>query len=173
VLIVGDGTDDLVPEGDGLVSSSPSLGLAVLTADCASIAMGSREGVFGAVHAGWRGLLGGVVEVAASAMRELGATTVHGAMGPTIHPECYPFSEGDLATVAARYGDGVRSVASTGQPALDLPGTVAAAFDRAGVELVPGVDGCTACDPRYFSYRGSAEVERQALVVWSTARGDR
>jgi hypothetical protein len=173
VLIVGAGPDDRVPEGDGLVSSSPSLGLAVLTADCGSIALGSREGVFGAVHAGWRGLLAGVVEAAASAMRELGATTVHGALGPTIHPECYPFSEDDLAAVAARYGDGVRSVAATGQPALDLPGALAAAFDRAGIEPVPGVEGCTACDPRYFSHRGDAAVERQALVVWSRAGADR
>jgi hypothetical protein len=179
VLIVGNVGDDgedfpeLAPEGDGLVSASPSLGLAVLTADCASIALGSPEGVFGAVHAGWRGLLGGVVEAAASAMRGLGATTVHGAVGPTIHPECYPFSEPDLAAVAARYGDGVRARASTGLPALDLPGTVLAAFHRAGIDPVPGVDTCTACDGRYFSHRAGAAVDRQALVVWSTGGGNR
>jgi hypothetical protein len=169
VRIVDDQSDDDCPDGDGLVSSSPSVGLAVLTADCASIAVGSPEGVFAAVHAGWRGLVGGVVEAAAEAMRNLGATTLHGAVGPTVHPECYPFSEADLARVAARYGDGVRAVASGGQPALDLPGTVAAAFQRAGIQPVPGLDACTACDDRYFSHRGRAEPERQGLVVWSTA----
>jgi hypothetical protein len=157
------------PEGDGLVSASPSVGLAVLTADCAAIALGSDEGVFAAVHAGWRGLLGGVVEAAARAMRGLGATTVHGVVGPTIHAECYPFSEADLDSVAWRYGDGVRSVSAAGQPALDLPATVSAAFDAAGVRPVPGVDACTSCDDRYFSHRGRAEVDRQAMVVWSTA----
>ncbi len=157
------------PEGDGLVSDSPSVGLVVLTADCASIALGSDEGVFAAVHAGWRGLLGGVVEAAANAMRGLGATTVRGAMGPTIHAECYPFSAVDLDSVASRYGDGVRSVTATGQAALDLPATVAAAFHRADVVGVAGLDVCTSCDDRYFSHRGRAEVERQALVVWSTA----
>jgi copper oxidase (laccase) domain-containing protein len=171
VLIVGSGPDDRCPEGDGLVSSSPSVGLAVLTADCASIAVGSPEGVFAAVHAGWRGLMGGVVEAAAAAMRDLGATTLHGAVGPTIHPECYPFSEADLSAVAARYGDGVRAVASNGQPALDLPGTVTAAFQRAAIRAIPGLDVCTACDDRYFSHRGRAEPERQALVVWSSAGG--
>jgi hypothetical protein len=171
VLIVGEGPDDWGREGDGLVASSPSVGLAVLTADCASIALGSPEGVFAAVHAGWRGLTGGVVEAAAAAMRDLGATTLYAALGPTIHPECYPFSEADLATVAARYGDGVRAVASTGQPALDLPGAVAVAFQRAGILAVPGLDACTACDHRYFSHRRQAEPERQALVVWSTAGG--
>jgi hypothetical protein len=158
-----------LPEGDGLVSASPPVGLAVLTADCAAIALGSDEGVFAAVHAGWRGLLGGVVEAAAGAMRGLGATAVHGAVGPVIHAECYPFSDVDLESVAARYGDGVRSVSATGQPALDLPAAVAAAFDAAGVRPVPGVEACTSCDDRYFSHRGRAEAERQAMVVWSTA----
>ncbi len=156
-------------EGDGVVSASASVGLAVLTADCAAIALGSDDGVFAAVHAGWRGLLGGVVEAAARAMRDLGATTVRGAVGPTIHAECYPFSDVDLDAVAARYGDGVRSVSATGQPALDLPATVAAALAAAGVRPVPGVDACTSCDDRYFSHRGRAEVDRQAMVVWSTA----
>jgi polyphenol oxidase len=161
---------DRFPEGDGLVSASPSVGLAVLTADCASIALGSEEGVFAAVHAGWRGLLEGVVEAAANAMRGLGATAVHGAVGPTIHAECYPFSEVDLDPVAARYGDDVRALTATGQAALDLPATVAAAFRAAGVHRVPGIEACTSCDDRYFSHRGRAEGERQALVVWSTAR---
>lgn len=173
MLIVAESDDDPCPEGDGLVSSSPSVGLAVLTADCASIAMGSPEGVFAAVHAGWRGLMGGVVEAAAGAMRDLGATTLYGAVGPTIHPECYPFSEADLSRVAAGYGDEVRATASNGQPALDLPGTVAAAFQRAGIRAVPGLDACTACDDRYFSHRERADPERQGLVVWSTAGGGR
>lgn len=158
-----------LPDGDGSVSTSPSVGLAVLTADCAAIALGSDEGIFAAVHAGWRGLLGGVVEAAAETMRGLGATSVHGAVGPTIHAECYPFSDVDLDSVAARYGDGVRSVSANGQAALDLPATVTAALAAAGVRPAPGVDVCTSCDDRYFSHRGRADVERQAMVVWSTA----
>jgi copper oxidase (laccase) domain-containing protein len=162
-----------VLEGDGMVSASPSAGLAILTADCASIALGSEEGVFAAVHAGWRGLLGGVIEVATVAMRDLGATVVHGALGPTIHAECYEFSEDDLASVAARYGDGIRSVTSGGRPALDVPAAVAAAFDGANVCPVPGIDACTSCSDRYFSHRGRRDDGRQALVVWSMAESPR
>ncbi len=162
-----------VLEGDGMVSASPSAGLAILTADCASIALGSEEGVFAAVHAGWRGLLGGVIEVATAAMRDLGATVVHGALGPTIHAECYEFSEDDLASMAARYGGGIRSVTSGGRPALDVPAVVAAAFDGANVCPVPGIDACTSCSDRYFSHRGRRDDGRQALVVWSMAESPR
>jgi YfiH family protein len=159
--------------GDALVSDAPSLALAILTADCASIALGSPEGVFGAVHAGWRGLVAGVVEEAVAAMWSLGATGVVGALGPCIHPECYEFSEPDLDQVAARYGPAVRGRTSSGRSALDLPAAVSASLAGAGVrqatEVVAGT-ACTACAGGYFSHRARRDRGRQALVVWSAAQ---
>ncbi len=155
-------------EGDALVGEGPGSAVAVLTADCGSIALGSTEGVFAAVHAGWRGLTGGVVEVAVAAMRERGATTVVGALGPCIHPECYEFSPHDLDQVAAVYGDGVRGRTSDGHPALDLPAAVSAALVAAGAAEATGTEACTACGDGYFSHRARGDRGRQALVVWST-----
>ncbi len=155
--------------GDGLVSVAPTASLAVLTADCASIALGSEQGVFGAVHAGWRGLAAGVVEATVEAMRARGAQAIVGALGPCIHPWCYQFSDPDLGRVAARYGDGVRGRTSEGRPALDIPAAVSAALAASAVAQVAGVDACTACAGGYFSHRARADRGRQALVVWSTA----
>ncbi|HEY6622837.1 MAG TPA: polyphenol oxidase family protein [Acidimicrobiales bacterium] len=152
--------------GDGLVSAEPSACVAILTADCASIALGSPEGVYAAVHAGWRGLAAGVIEAAASAMRVLGASALVGALGPCIHAECYAFSEPELRSVADRYGDQVRGLTTPGAPALDVPAAVRAALAGAGITEAPGVDECTACDRRYFSHRARADTGRQALVVW-------
>jgi copper oxidase (laccase) domain-containing protein len=153
--------------GDALVSSAPVVAVAVLTADCAAIALGSREGVFAAVHAGWRGLVGGVVEAAVGAMRGLGATDVVGALGPCIHPGCYEFSEDDLAPVAGVYGRRVRGRTSSGRPALDVPATVSAALAAGGAAEAAGINACTACAGGYFSHRARAESGRQALIVWS------
>ena len=158
-------------EGDALVAGASGVGLAVLTADCASIALGSRQGVFGAVHAGWRGLVAGVVEQAIAGMEALGATEVVGALGPCIHPECYEFSGPDLDRVAARYGDGVRGRTSSGRPALDLPAAVAVALAAGGARQHPGVAACTGCSGGYFSHRARGDVGRQALVVWSAGEG--
>jgi len=157
-------------EGDALVGDGPGSAVAVLTADCGSIALGSTEGVFAAVHAGWRGLTGGVVEAAVAAMRERGATNVVGALGPCIHPECYEFSSHDLDQVAAVYGDRVRGRTSAGNPALDLPAAVSAALVAAGVAEVTGTEACTACGGGYFSHRARGDSGRQALVVWATGR---
>jgi copper oxidase (laccase) domain-containing protein len=164
-VVTGDATEP-VQTGDALVSADPTARLVMLTADCASIALGSPEGIFAAVHAGWRGLAAGVVESAAAAMREAGASAVGGSLGPCIHAECYAFSQPDLSSLVDRYGDLVRGVTSGGGLALDLPATVRAAFACAGVADIPGVDRCTACDVRYFSHRARGDAGRQALIVW-------
>jgi YfiH family protein len=154
---------------DGLVSATPSVALTVLTADCASVALGSAEGVFAAVHAGWRGLVDGVVGSAVRAMRSMGATRVVGALGPCIHAECYEFGAADLDGVAARLGPGVRARTAAGRPALDLPSSVAASLAAADADQVDGVDACTACGAGHFSHRARRDPGRQALVVWSGA----
>ncbi|MDP8992311.1 MAG: polyphenol oxidase family protein [Actinomycetota bacterium] len=159
-------------EGDALVTTRTGLALAVFTADCAPVALGSPEGVLGAVHAGWAGLGAGVLEGTVSVMRSLGATRVVAALGPCIHPECYPFGAGDLDRVAARLGDSVRGVTASGAPALDLPAAVRSALGRAGAELVHDEGACTACAldghrrARYFSHRARGDAQRQAMVVW-------
>lgn len=154
-------------EGDALVSDSPGTALCILTADCAPLALASPEGIFAAVHAGWRGLLAGVVEAAVDRMRGWGATDVVGALGPSIHADCYQFGAADLKAVAAVYGDVVRATDRSGQPALDLPAGIGAALDRAGARRAAGVDACTACGAGWFSHRAHADTGRQALVVWS------
>ena len=154
-------------QGDGLVSADPSVALAVLTADCASIALGSSEGVFGAVHAGWRGLAAGVVSRTVARMRELGALDVVGALGPCIHAECYEFSGPDLDAVCAVVGESARGRTAAGHPALDLPAAVSSVLADSGVRETVGDGACTSCAPGYFSHRGRGDTGRQALVVWS------
>jgi len=155
--------------GDALVSGAPSTGLCVLTADCAAVALGSDEGVFAAVHAGWRGLVGGVVGAAVDAMRAMGATRVVGALGPCVHASCYAFSPDDLDRVAGRLGDTVRGRTGDGRPALDIPAAVSVALSSAGADQTVGVDRCTACAGGYFSHRARGDRGRQALLVWSVA----
>jgi hypothetical protein len=152
--------------GDALVTADAAVAVAVLTADCAPLALASDEGIVAAVHAGWRGLVAGVIDRTAERMRALGATDVVAALGPCIHAECYEFSARDLDEVAAELGDGVRGVTAGGRPALDVPAAVRAGLERAGVRLVHDADVCTACSDGHYSHRARGELERQAVVVW-------
>jgi len=153
-------------EADAAVTTESGVALAVLTADCAPIALASPEGVIGVAHAGWRGLLAGVVEETVTVMRQLGATRVVAARGPCIHAECYEFGADDLDLIAARLGDGVRGRSRGGETALDLPAAVDAALRQCDAELVATVDSCTACSSEYWSWRARQDRHRQASVVW-------
>ncbi len=153
-------------EADAAVTGSPGVALSVVTADCAPIAV--VAGPVGAVvHAGWHGLLGGVIEAAVSAVRELAGPGVspRAVLGPCIHPGSYAFGAEDLDRVAARYGHGVRGRTADGRPALDLPRTVEAALCAAHVPVARTWNADTA-SPSHFSHRTRVDSERQALFLW-------
>jgi polyphenol oxidase len=154
------------PRGDALVSRGTGSCLAVLSADCASVALGSCEGVFAAVHVGWRGLVAGVLERALRTVRAVGATDVWAGLGPCIHPCCYRFDAPEMDLVAQRYGEEARGVTSAGEPALDLPKAVRSALALCGAQVVVDLDRCTACEDDAYSYRARRDEERQALLVW-------
>jgi YfiH family protein len=154
------------PVADGAVSMDPGVALAVVTADCAPVAFASPDGVIGIAHAGWRGLVTGVIEETVSAMRRLGAQSVLAFLGPCIHAECYAFGRSDLDAMAAAFGPIVRAETSHGRPALDIPAAVRVALERAGVQLVADADVCTSCSTDHWSWRARADHGRQATVVW-------
>jgi YfiH family protein len=159
---VGGGAGEV---GDALVAVKPGPALAILTADCAPIALAGDNGVYAAVHAGWRGLQAGVIARAVDRLRARGATAIVAALGPCIHAECYAFSPDDLDLVAAQLGDAARGVTADGGPALDVPAAVRAALASLDVEVAHDADVCTACAPGYFSFRARGEAQRQAMIV--------
>ncbi len=157
--------------GDVILAELGEASPAMFAADCALLGVVSPEGLVAAVHAGWRGLLAGVVETAAAGMRARGASALVAVRGPVIGPECYEFGPAELARLVDAYGDGLAGRASSGQQALDLRAAVAAACARAGIELVATIDVCTGCglgedgEPLYFSHRARRDEGRHALVV--------
>jgi hypothetical protein len=143
-------------EGDALWTDSADDTLAVLSADCVLILLagGDRLGV---AHAGWRGLVAGVVEAAAarSQASELFA-------GPAIGPCCF------------EVGADVREAFERTYPAavvdarhIDLWVATEEAGRRAGVERTDSVRICTSCHPElFFSHRRDRDrTGRQALIA--------
>ena len=175
VVVVGGSDDPADLSGtaaDASVTARTDVALAVHTADCAPLALLARGGI-AAVHAGWRGLRGGVVEAAVAELDRIAPGEITAVLGPCIHPECYEFSEADLATVVEVLGDDVVGTTASGAPALDVPAAVDAALARAGVAPAERLGPCTACDASgHWSHRARQERERQALVVWRTVDAD-
>jgi YfiH family protein len=155
-------------DADGLVTDVPGAVLSVRGADCPMVVLVAREGVIGVAHAGWRGLVGGVLEATVAAMRRRGAACVQAYLGPCITAAHYEFGPDDLAHAKARLGDTVVGATTDGRPALDLPAGVTAALASVGVPLDTSHHRCTAADPALYSHRARREAGRHTAAVWLT-----
>ena len=120
----------------------------VLTADCLPIAV-AGEGAVAMLHAGWRGLAGGVIAVGVRALRELGAEgPLLAAIGPGAGPCCYEVSD-EVHEVFAAFD------ARRGHN-LDLAAIARAQLEQAGVGTVHHIGLCTICSTRRCSTRTGA-----------------
>jgi YfiH family protein len=155
------------PDADALVTTVAGLPLVVQIGDCAPIAIASDTAV-GAVHAGWPGLLAGVIEAAVERLRTIGEGPVRAVLGPCIHPERYEFGAEELERLVARFGPSVASTTAEGAPAFDVPEAVRCALAGVGVDDVEDLGICTSASPDYFSHRRDGDPGRQALVVVRT-----
>ncbi|HEX2737093.1 MAG TPA: laccase domain-containing protein, partial [Acidimicrobiia bacterium] len=153
------------PIADAAVTAADAAVLAVMTADCAPIALVAGRAV-AVVHAGWPGLLAGVVGAAVDALRLLADGPVSAFLGPCVHPEHYEFGAQDLQPFVDRFGPSVESRTAWDTPAFDLPEAVHLTLREQGVERVETVDICTFGSADHFSYRRDGTTGRQALFAW-------
>lgn len=164
VVVVGPGADLAAlgkTQADAIVTDQPGIAIAVLTADCQPILLADAQaGVIGAVHAGWRGALAGVMKSAVGAMADLGATRIRAVIGPTISQRAYEVSEEFMEEFLADDPGHHRFFAGgpNGRPMFDLPSYGLMRLREAGVEA-EWIGHCTYSDPeRFFSYRRSTHL---------------
>ncbi len=149
--------------GDGLATASTGAPISVTTADCAPVVLVAERGV-AVLHAGWRGLLEGIVAEGASLLERIAGGPVATRLGPCIHPLAYEFGSAELAMMVDRFGTTVASQTVDHRPALDMPEAVAVACEQAGYPR-PDVPPCTS-SPNYFSHRTRTDRGRQVAVTW-------
>jgi YfiH family protein len=163
-VVIPDGPVPAPPVADAAVTPVHGLPLAVVTADCAPVALACDDAA-GVAHAGHRGLLAGVLERAVDALRVVGRGPVRALVGPCVHPARYEFSPHDLEPFVARFGTQVAGTTHDDRPALDLPAVVRASLADAGVDEIEEVGTCTAASDAHFSHRRDGRTGRQATVV--------
>lgn len=145
-----------VAEADGHLVREPGLAPLVFVADCLPVALYGPGGL-AMVHAGWRGLAGGIVGDAAEAVEATSA-----AIGPGIGPCCYEVGE-EVLDAFADLGEGI----AAGRM-LDLPEVARRLLAEAGVFRVESAGLCTSCQRElFFSHRRDhGRTGRQAGVAW-------
>ncbi len=152
------------PETDAIVTATPGLALAVLTADCAPILMADPEaGIIGAAHAGWKGALGGIIEAALERMEEAGAARarIQAAIGPCIQAQSYEIGPEFEARFAAEDSESGAffHTAPSGRRHFDLPRYCLHRLARAGVIAAESLGRDTYAEAdALFSHRRSVHA---------------
>jgi len=152
------------PEADALVTATPGLALAVLTADCQPVLFADAQaGVIGAAHAGWRGTQDGVLEATLDAMEALGAARnrITAVIGPTISQAAYEVGPEFVENFIDDDPRNARFFANgSGDRALfDLPALGLARLRAAGVGHAEWTRHCTYRDAdRFFSFRRTTHL---------------
>ena len=157
-----------VDKTDALVTTTPRLALAVVSADCVPVLMGdARAGVVAAVHAGRVGAQNGVVARTVEAMLRLGAQAgdISALLGPAVSGRNYEVPEEMAAAVEASL-PGSRTTTSVGTPGLDLRAGIARQLTALGVTAIDIDPRCTVDDRNLFSHRRDAPTGRLASLVW-------
>lgn len=152
-----------LPGADGQATALPGLAPMVMTADCLPIAV-AGEGAIAILHAGWRGLAGGILSEGIRAIRELGVDgPIDAAIGPGAGGCCYEVGD-EVREAFADHGEHVRHGRN-----LDLKAIARAQLERAGARAVHDVELCTICsEPSlFFSHRRDRGITgRQAGLAW-------
>jgi len=157
-------------EADAHVTDRRGGLVAVRTADCVPVLLASADGrCVAAVHAGWRGLVAGVIEAAAEAMRQRGTPPAVAAVGPCIGVGAYEVGP----EVADRFAPAHVVRRHSVRPHLDLRRVAADGLLQLGLAAAD-IDVSTACTHRdaadFFSYRraiqqGGDRGHQAAVIV--------
>jgi len=155
-------------EGDGLVTQRKAHALMMMTADCLPVVLGNAHGTeIANLHAGWRGLAGGIVENTIAAMQ---TQPTWAWLGAAISQPCFEIGAEVKTAFCSKYPEldsAFQAGKKTGKFYADLYAIARLILKQQGVDVVLGGDQCsyTQAD-EYFSYRREAKTGRMATFVF-------
>lgn len=171
VTVVTEPRTEPVPATDALVTTTPGLALAVLTADCVPVLLSDDEaGVIAGVHAGRVGARVGIIPETLKVMISLGARPerIGALLGPAASGRRYEVPP-EMQRDVEKHLPGSASTTVAGTTGLDLHAGLRRQLLDAGVAAVALDPRCTIEDDSLFSHRRGAPTGRLASVIWMDA----
>ena len=159
--VAGEGADAIVARAAG-----GRVAVGVRVADCVPVLVADETtGDVAAIHAGWRGVVAGVVR---AGVERLGGRSLVAAIGPCIGPCCFEVGR-DVAGAIEREALGARVIvhAHADKAYVDLRAAVRAQLRAAGLRdsRIEDVAGCTRHDERFHSFRRDGEQSGRMLMA--------
>lgn len=155
-------------EGDGLVTQTRAHALMMMTADCLPVVLGNATATEVAnLHAGWRGLAGGMIENTISTMN---TAPTWAWLGAAISQPCFEVGEEVKQIFCEKYPElshAFMASKNLGKYQADLYAIARYILKKQGVETVLGGDKCSYLEVnKYYSYRRNAQTGRMATFVF-------
>ena len=152
---------------DALVTREKNLGLVIMSADCAPIVLVDPIAhVVGVVHAGWQGMLVGVIENSVEGMLDLGAETqnMKAIIGPTISAKNFSATKERFEEVKSKEPSAA-VILPNGELAVDIRKGVKTQLAKYQIKTTD-LNICTFENKELFSFRRDAVTGRNATVAW-------
>lgn len=170
-LACNDDTRGYAVEADASFTRQPGQVCAVMTADCLPVLLATSDGsCVAAIHAGWRGVLAGIIEATLDRLNEP-PERMHVWLGPAIGPSAFEvgdevrtlFMEQDVHAHQAFQPQG----GGQGKWLCDLYLLARLRLARKGITQISGGDLCTYTDHlRFYSYRRDGATGRMVSLIW-------
>ena len=167
-LVKADATQVL--DADASWTNERNIACTVMTADCLPVLFCNKDGTrVAAAHAGWRGLLDGILEQTIRGMGSPGYSLM-AWLGPAIGSQEFevgPEVRAAFISADAQSAAAFLPSARAGHYLADIYLLARQRLANAGVTAVYGGDLCTVSEPaRYFSYRRDGQTGRFASLIW-------
>ena len=157
----------LVPDADASFTRCVGEVCTIMTADCLPVLFCNKEGTqVAAAHAGWRGMVNGVLEETLATFTDPDNVLVW--LGPAIGPSAFEVG-GEVrdAFIVNDSGADIAFQAHNDRWLADIYLLARRRLQRAGVTNINGGDLCTVSEPEhFFSYRRENQTGRQASCIW-------
>ena len=152
---------------DGVLTSEAGIGCMIMTADCLPIVLSDAAGKeVACIHAGWRGLLNGVIENTVIAMQ---STPVYAWLGAAISQPAFEVGAEVFELFTAHDAEAAQAFipgAVAGKYMADIYQLARLRLKKLGVTQVSGGEYCTyAQEDLFYSYRRNAKTGRMATFV--------
>ncbi|MET0534646.1 MAG: peptidoglycan editing factor PgeF [Steroidobacter sp.] len=170
-VVTAGATQESPPSADASVALKTGAVCVVLTADCLPVLFCNRAGTrIGAAHAGWRGLVGGVLAETIRAL-DVSPADLLAWMGPAIETDAFEVGSEVREQFVARDASNAAAFENNarGRWQADLYRLARNELTRLGVTNIHGGGfQCFADSERFFSYRRDTKTGRMATLIWMT-----
>ncbi|OGV37949.1 MAG: polyphenol oxidase [Legionellales bacterium RIFCSPHIGHO2_12_FULL_35_11] len=153
---------------DAAITKDSRFPLVIMTADCVPILICHKLGTeIGAIHAGWKGLLNGVIENTFTNLSDRPENYI-AWIGPAICQNCYQTGKEVMSEFMIKFSDSIKFFKTTNTNInANLPGIAEYILNNLGVKKIYQSNECTfEKTNKFYSYRKSAKTGRMASLIW-------